>query len=213
MHFIGGYYSSPEKFVKEAQGPGGIARRIPAQVARGMAFGDRVVLLRYNGKGNVIAFAEMVIDGVTFEGNMAGKVGKKLVEEGRATYIPGGMVVSRECGSYLIAGVYEVTGDVTLAETVQMAQSAAGEGEKVFVMIGGHLSKVYDKPVILSPAPNFTRGFFHAEDGSFIYEGPDDDGPVNRVVGVQDYRKASRTTSKDTRGMIPFALPAMGGKQ
>lgn len=206
MHFIGGYYSSTDKFIREAQGPGGIARRIPAQVARGMAFGDRVVLLRYNGKNNVQAFAEMVLDSVTFEGDFASKVGKKLVEQGRAAYTPGCISVSRECGSYIIAGVFEVASDVSLSEIVQMAQSSASEGESVFVMIGGHLSKVYDTPVLLSPPPKFSRGFFHAEDGTFVYEGGEGE-PPNRVIGVQDYRKASRSSKKQAQGMIPFALP------
>lgn len=162
MHYIGGYYKTHKQFIREAQ-RSGITRRIPATVARGMNYGDRVILLRYAGKGSVFGFAEMVITGIVLTGDIADKVGQKLASDGRATYTPGGGMVQRECGSFMIMGTWHVNAD--MKEIMETASEIA-EKEKLdlFVMISGKLTHVYDAPIYLQPAPAFTRGFIKCDE-------------------------------------------------
>lgn len=79
-HFIGkGYYDSDEKFLKEAE-KHGISRRTPANIAKNMRFGDRVVFLRFGGRQTktVEAFAEMTIDNIVLEASIAKEVALHL---------------------------------------------------------------------------------------------------------------------------------------
>jgi hypothetical protein len=117
MHYIGGYYRSHHAFIREAKVMG-ISRRIPAQVARGMNYGDTVVLLRYCSKKRVYAFAEMIITGLVLSGDIAQAVGEKLQAQGKATYTAGGGMISRECGSYMIMGTWNV--DAELSEVMDI---------------------------------------------------------------------------------------------
>jgi len=190
LHYVGGHYDSPEKFIREAQRLG-ITRRCPPQVALGMDYGDRVILLRYGGKGKVFAFAEFTIDRLTLDGDLAQKVGEKFKAEGKATYSEGGGCVERECGSFFILGTWQV--EAAMAEVVRAAMEIAeGEGKPVSVMIGGTLSRVYDAPVLLQPAPNFTRGFIRADEmASFEFFGNATDTP-RQIVAIENYMQARR---------------------
>ena len=189
MHYIGGYYRSEADFANEAQLKG-ISRRLPAQVARGMRFGDRVVLLRWGGKGRVWAFAEMTIVGITLLDGLARQVGERLKDQGRASYSEGGACVERECGSYLVVGTW--TTDADISEIIEMACQMA-DGEKVFVMVNGTLTKVYDAPMLLSPAPKFTRSFIRADaQATFEFSGQSDEPPAHQVIAIQDYKKRAR---------------------
>jgi len=210
-HYIGGYYRTTDDFIREARAQG-VTRRIPAQVARGMQYGDRVVLLRWGGKGRVWAFAEMLINGVVLggkehrEGELARKVGERLQAEGRAHYTEGGGAVERECGCYLVCGTWTV--DAELSEIMDIAiQTAEQEGTKCFAMIGGALSKVYAEPVLLSPAPKFTRGFTRADDQAtgdtehrFEFHGQQAEPVGGKMVSIKDYHHRER----DRRRHLPL---------
>jgi hypothetical protein len=192
LHFIGGYYKSEDKFVKEAQ-RFGISRRVPAQVIRGMEFGDRLIFLRYVKGQQAFAFAEAVIVGLTLEGGIAKKVGDRLIDEGKAQYEEGGGMVSRECGSYFVLGTYHV--NATLKETMDIAQDiyaeqakeSGREPEPLFVMVNAKLVKQYSQPVYLSPSPKFTRGFIRSDNSSFI--APADFSPDRTIVAIDSYEK------------------------
>lgn len=188
MHYIGGYYDSVERFIREAKRQG-VSRRIPLQVARGMRFGDRVILLRYHDKTTVSAFGEFVVRNIFFDDAISQAVGKRLEETGKAQYFEGGGSVMRECGSYIIAGTWLVT--VEIPEIVDIALELS-EGKPAFAMIGGPLTKVYQPPVFLDPAPKFSRGFIRSnlDDATFEFaDGPEED---HTIVGIQSYNKRDK---------------------
>jgi hypothetical protein len=206
LHYIGGYYRSTEQFIREAQAHG-VTRRIPAQVARGMQYGDRVVLLRWGGRGKVWAFAEMRIASVALEGELSRKVGERLAAEGRASFTEGGEVVERECGCYLICGVWMVSAD--LPEVMDIAlEIAAQDGQPApFAMIGGTLAKVYSDPALLSPAPRFTRGFIRADaQATFEFHGQAVETPGRTITAITDYRKRARGSGR-TLPRLPEMTP------
>ena len=101
LHFIGGYYRTSALFLREAK-KHGFSRRIPAQVARGMHFGDQVVFLCYGGRTAkpVFAFGEGVFTYVTFDAQIATQLGHELERRGPAEYTPGGETIWWECGAY-----------------------------------------------------------------------------------------------------------------
>lgn len=186
MTYIGGKYSNKGRFITEAR-QYGISRRVAAQVARGFRFGDRVILLRYNGKRGVEAFAEMRITEVIFDHEIASQIGAKLREMGLATYQAGSLGAShvhRECGDYVISGGWTVDSErVNIPDLVKAAQELAN-GDTVFCMIGGKLTEEYQSVVWLSPAPKFTRGFIKSGDDDETFE-PED----NRMVEIKDYKR------------------------
>jgi len=196
MHFIGGYYKSEEQFVREA-GKYGISRRVPAQVVRGMEFGDRLIFLRYVKGKSAYAFAEGQIVGLTLEGDIAKQVGDRLIQEGKAEYHDGGGMVQRECGSYFVLGTFEVK--TTLKETMDIAQEVHAkqakekgeEPEPLFVLVNAKLIIAYADPVYLSPSPKFTRSFIRSDDSSFI--APADYSPERSVVAIDGYEKKARS--------------------
>ena len=209
LHFIGGHYGSPETFLREAQSLG-VSRRVPAQTARGMNFGDRVVLLRYGGKGKVEGFAEFTVHSIRIEGDITQRVGDELIREGRASVSQGAGLVERECGAYFEASVFNVASDVTIGEILERAlKIAKEEGLDLTVLIGGALSKVYDAPILLDPAPKFSRGFTKCPDqAQFEFAG----APATterQLVELSSYKQANRKNKK-ARGhaaQIPM-LPA-----
>jgi len=203
MHYVGGSYKSTDHFVREAQHHG-ISRRIPAQVARGMAYGDRVVMLRWGGPDCVTAFAEMTITKLVLDSDMADKVGERLREQGKAAYTQGGETIQRECGSYFICGTWHV--DAEISEVMDIAiQIAEAEGRSVFVMVGGTLTKTYADPILLQPAPKFTRGFIRA-DNEAMFVMHDEHEPERQVVSISGYAKSSgRKRSKhDAQAVLPI---------
>jgi hypothetical protein len=185
LHYVGGHYGTTEAFVAEAR-QAGVTRRIPAQVARGMQYGDRVVFLRWGGPGRVWAFAEMVIETVTLMGNLAVKVGARLAAAGRAEYHAGEQIIKRSCGWYVVAGTWIVK--ASLSEVLEAAIDAAA-GEDVFCMIGGPLTRAYGEPVMLSPAPKFTRGFIRSDDVSYQCTGGEDATAPGAMVALAEYHK------------------------
>lgn len=203
MHFIGGYYKSEQKFIREAK-KFGVSRRVPAQVVQGMEFGDRLIFLRYVKGQQAFAFAEGVIVGITLDGSVANQVGQRLIDEGKAIYNEGGGIVERECGSYFVLGHFEVT--ATLKETMAIAREIHGkqskaegkEPEPLFVMVNAKLTRAYKAPVYLSPSPNFTRGFIRSNNSSFV--APDDFIPERQVIAIEDYEKKERPR-KERKGM------------
>jgi len=209
MHYIGRYYRSHHAFIREAKVMG-IARRIPAQVARGMNYGDTVVLLRYCRKERVYAFAEMVITGLVLSGDMAQAVGEKLQAQGKATYTAGGGMISRECGSYMIMGTWNV--DAELPEVMDIVTEIAAEKgmDATFVMISGELTTVYDDPVYLDPAPPFTRGFIRVDDGATFTLFGEQEEPGNKIIAIESYQKKDRKCTRSPRRSKSSAIaPAL----
>lgn len=189
-HYVGqGYYSSDEAFISEAE-KYGISRRTPANIAKGMNFKDRIVFLRYGGRESktVFAFCEGRISDIVLEKEIADKIGTKLAEQGRATYngdIAG--QVERGCGSFSVIGGWTVS-NVSLTEIMAEAMKLAEEsGEKLFVMVGAKLTKVYDTPTMLVPPPPFTRTFLHLPDETYNFE--DGEQEETRIIGIGNYRK------------------------
>jgi len=189
-HYIGKQYKIP-RFIAEARKKG-ISRRVGSHFIKGMAFGDIVYLLRWNGKDNpVTTFATMRVIGLTFEQEIAKKVGDRLIEEGRAVYQEAegrGIAVLRECGSYTLAGSYAV--DCELSEIVKLAEQAAGD-EKLFVMVQGRLDQTYPKPIELDPSPNFTRSFQRINiDIDFALPNPNQERETFPVYAIDNYARA-----------------------
>jgi hypothetical protein len=207
MTYVGRYYKTPKHFIREAE-KHGITRRIPAQVARGMQYGDRVVLLRYGRKDYVFAFAEMVIESVILEGEIADEIGHELQKEGKASYTPSGGMVTRECGSYMIFGSWSV--DAELSEIVGKAIEIAKRKEKdIFVMIGGKLSRVYNQPIILSPAPKFTRGFIRANDQATFEMSVNEQERDKNIICIESYQKADRKSGASSARRSPIRTPML----
>ncbi len=208
LHFIGGYYKDEKRFVREAR-KFGISRRVPAQVVRGMEFGDCLVFLRYMRGASAFAFAEGRIVGLTLDGAIAKQVGERLIQDGKAEYQEGGGMVQRECGSYFVLGTFIVT--VSLKETMDIAQEIHAreakeqgkEPEPLFVMVNAKLTRAYKDPVYLSPSPKFTRGFIKSDDSTFI--APGDFVPERQVVAIEGYEKKERPRRR------PIEVPLLPG--
>ncbi len=201
LHFIGGYYRTTERFLSETQKQG-FSRRLPAQVARGMHFGDKVIFLRFGGQTakTVFAFGEGVVTRVTFGVEIAAHLGQELERCGLAEYAPGGETILRACGSYVMAGTWTVAPEVDLPHLIEAAtRLAQAQGATpLFVMLGGELTATYDAPVFFQPAPSFTRGFIKTEPGStFRYTG-DAGAYAHKILAVRNYRKAARTAGRWT---------------
>lgn len=201
MHFIGaGYYADDKKFTREAK-KYGISRRAPAQLVRGMEFGDRLVLLRYLAKGSVFAFGEARIHGITLEGDISKQVGERLIAEGRAEYQDGGGAVERECGSYLVLGTYSVK--ASLKEVMSIAQEihARENGDvPMFVMVNARLTEAYKEQVFLQPAPKFTRGFIRSD---FSYAPPKGGIAEGEVIAIASYTRKERPRKKAAMPLLP----------
>jgi hypothetical protein len=151
-----------------------------------MRFGDRVVLLRWLGKGRgVQAFAAMTITNLILERSISEQVCRDLEAEGRAEYSEGGGLVQRECGFYISLGSWSVKAEISeiMDSAIKVAEK---DGKEAFAMIGGRLTEIYETPILLSPAPKFTRGFIR--DNSLTQFGSDAVDARN-VVSIKDYRK------------------------
>lgn len=193
MHFIGGYYANTDRFVNEAI-KSRISRRAAAQQVRGMQFGDRLVLLRYQRKGEIMAFGEAQITGITLDHEIAKEVGERLEADGLAEYNEpsgGGSMVTRECGSYMLIGFWSVKCE--LSGVMDIASEIAKEkGETLFVMVNAELTQIYESPTYLQPAPKFTRGFIKPADQSSYSVTPIAMVVDPCVYAVRDYQKAPR---------------------
>lgn len=184
QHYIGRSYTI-ERFLREAKQQG-VSRRVPAQTARGMRFGDRVTLLRWNWQGNegAFAFAEMEIVGITLDAALSERVAKRLIEQGvKVECGGGGGSVERECGNYIIAITCTVTG-IDIPDIIAVATEVA-QGEKLFVMISGRLVNSY-APVAVEPSPPFTRSFIRCQGAALV----DTCQPAGDMIGITGYRRA-----------------------
>lgn len=206
LTYVGSKHYSPAKFLAEARAIG-ISRRIPANIAKGMHFGDTVLLMDWRA-GRPACFGEFRISRIFFEGEVQSKVVKELKDEDKIVEDHSGApatVVHRECGDYLMGGGATVRDDVDIPELVEKAEKAhkdlAGEGGvkegdegSLWAMVGGELTREYFPPRTLEPAPKFTRGFMHMTDGmSFVDANPTETGIAPKpssVVGVEQYSKS-----------------------
>ena len=201
MHYIGrGFYAQESKFLREAKKQG-ISRRAPAQLVRGMEFGDKLVFLRYVKPGTVFAFAEARIIGVTLEQSISNQVGNRLIDEGRAEYQEGGAAVERECGTYLVVGTFTVKATLKEVMTIAAEIHVRENGDTpMFVMVNARLTESYKEQVLLSPSPKFTRGFIRTE---YSYTPPKDGTPNGQVIAITDYVKKERSQKKEAIPLLP----------
>ena len=160
LHYVGGYYTRTS-FLREAR-QHKVTRRVAANIARKMSYGDTVRLLAWN-KGKPLLFAEFVIRSITMPEEIAKPLAEELIKDGKARLVSaGGGRVVRECGSYIAGATYAV--DVELGELVEDAIKLSKEKSiKPSFMISGPLTHVYKPSKLLDPAPPFTRGFIKAE--------------------------------------------------
>lgn len=183
QHFIGGHYHSDYRFILEAR-RNGISRNVPIQVARGFHYGDRVQLLRWARKGNLVyAFAEMVVTSVVLPHELSQQVMDKLADRMELSYSPSSLHIQRDCGSYDMCGCWTISGDFDIPDIIKAAIEVSG-GKEFKVMIGGQLSKEYDQPVKITSAKKFTRGFRKAE---FETSEPIED--IRQILGIKNYRR------------------------
>lgn len=196
LHFVGGYYKRAS-FIEEAKRKG-ITRRIAPSQAKGISYGDKIVLATW-GQNGAKAFGAFSVDKITLNHDVAEAVTQDLVNEGRAQLIdPGGGMMVRECGSYRIGPTWAV--DAEMDEIVDRAQTVAeGKGVKAAFMVGGPLVEVYD-PLIKYEDVNFFRGFKKLKI-------PHKAAPAqwqSHVTGVIDYRQRKRKQRKDIQ--LPLEL-------
>lgn len=192
------YISKPKSFLPPALAHGA-SRHCPVNIARGMNFGDRVILLKYRGKSIPPAvFAEMIVNAISFEDNL--NVGQELLEQGRCEYTDytggssAGVQVDRECGSFNLAGGWTLSADVTLQEVIEIAErKMAEQGGKpgdIRCMIWGKIVMVYDVPMTIDPPPQNKRGFTHVPPGTRIGDAPILAEPItNEVRVVENYER------------------------
>lgn len=127
LHFIGDNYKDDYRFILEAR-RNGISRNVPLQVARGFHFGDRVQLLRWKRKGNLVyAFAEMVVNSVVLPHEIAQQVTDKLAEYMELSYDPSPLHIDRDCGSYDIGGTWTISDNTQISDIIRYALEAAGD--------------------------------------------------------------------------------------
>ena len=157
-HFVGGHYT-PGKFIQEARRLG-VTRRVAANVARAMAFGDVVQLLHWQ-RGRPVLFAEFTITDIILPVEISVEVRKK---HHRLKISGGGdgQRIVRECGSYEMVGACAIEpGDNLTLQQIATESIEIAERLKLssWFMVGGPLTKVYEPPVEVSPPPRFSRGF------------------------------------------------------
>lgn len=183
-HFVGGRYDSPTRFVNEAKRVGW-SRNVNALFARGLHYRDRIVFMRLRRDKSVQAFAEGSIGSITFKNPaLSSMLGAALMASSQAQYSPSPLSIQRECGSYNISGEYTVSPEIDIPQIVAMALRIAKEHNlDTSCMIGGSLVREY-KPVILQPAPKFTRGFIRIDDDE-TFEAPEQ----RSILAIENYRK------------------------
>jgi len=198
LHYVGGFYDT-DKFIAEAQRLG-VSRRIAPNMAKSLRYGDTIGLLKNGANGVVTIIAEFRVEQLTLDSEIAQQVGAQLVAQGRAHFSEGGGRVVRECGNYETGGTWYV--DADLSEIVEKASGIAEKrGDKFSLLIGGPLIKALEPPVLLQPAPPFTRGFMRCRDETgFEFEGESE----QKMVALLDYKKRRRKKRID----LQMALPA-----
>lgn len=195
-HFVGGYYT-PFRFVEEAQREG-VQRRVPAALAATFQYGDTVDLLWWD-RGHAHRIGAFVVASVTVDDAVAHEVGQALVAQGQASYQPGGGVVVRGCGSYVIAGTWVVT--ASLQDIVNQARTAAAEaGAALKILIGGPLVDVTDPPQPVDSPDHFFRGFRRVGERAAV---PDPDDPL--VIGMRAYQVRHHKERRDIQLALAFA--------
>jgi hypothetical protein len=205
LHFVGGFYS-PEGFISEARELG-VSRRATAHVAKRMAWGDRVILLKCLDRSarRALVLGEFTIRGLTLAEDIAGEVCADLLAQGRAIFNGGGGVVKRACGSYECAGTWSV--DATVEEVMEAAIKAAEKkGVDPWVLVSGPLVKIYRPPYVWVDGPAFHRTFSVAADdlsfeGGMALEKPD---PGASVMGVRGYQKREHRRRQDVYRQASF---------
>jgi len=193
LHYVGGFYTR-QKFVAEAK-KHGISRRVAPGVAKAMAYGDIIKLLDWNN-GQPLLFAEFVISGISMDAVISEELAPELIREGKASLVSqGGNTVIRECGSYVASATYQV--DVELSEVVEKADAIAAKLDiKPTYMLTGRLSRVYNPPEAVEPAPKFARGFIKT------YR-PASDEHDQTIQGVIGYDKRTRKQRDDLTARLP----------
>ena len=209
-HFVGGRYT-PEKFVQEARRIG-VTRRVAANVAKAMAFGDVVQLLHWRKSGRPVLFAEFTITDIILPAEISAEVRKKhhrLKVSGGGD----GSRIVRECGSYECVGICAIEPDDSLT-LKQIAVEAIEIAERLKVspwfMIGGPLTKVYEPPVEVTPPPKFSRGFTRVDSNQAATAietasaQPHQPPTPPTLTTVGNYKRRERKTRLDLQLQLPI---------
>ena len=184
LHYVGKQYSM-DQFIDEALRVG-ISRRVPANVAANMGWGDRIILARWkdpdaNPNGAAI-FAEAQITGLVFDEETARAISAEIIDEVRSAAAGGNVrrSIQRICGEYV--EVFVVTVSISLGECMQRAAAAAAEGgKKLFVMLRCELLRTFD-PIEIEE--QFNRGYKRLETN---YLPPATATASGVLIGVRGY--------------------------
>jgi hypothetical protein len=132
LHFIGrSYYSTPTRFLREAQRLG-VSRRISLQQARAMRYGDVVLLAQWDGKRQVAqVFGQFIVASLYGTG-----LGDLLQEEEREVVSATPVMVERECGHFTCGGI--VTSQVDIPELLARVDESQPVNN---LMVGGTLTR------------------------------------------------------------------------
>ena len=202
-HFVGGHYT-PGRFIREARRLG-VTRRVAANVAKAMAFGDTVELLHWK-RGRPVLFAEFTVTDIILPVEISIEVRKKH----RRLKVSGGSRIVRECGSYEMVGVCAIEPDDGLT-LQQIAVEAIEIAERLklapWCMIGGPLTKVYKPPVEVSPPPRFSRGFARLDSDQTAAAAsawPRQSPTPPTVIAVDGYKRRERKARLDLQLKFPI---------
>jgi hypothetical protein len=207
-HYIGGHYTA-SSFIAEAREKE-VSRRARIGVARRMAWGDRVILLKCadRSRPSALVLGEFEIRRITLSEEIAMEVGAALMEACRAHFQEGGELIARGCGSYVSCGTFYV--DAGIDEVLEMAARVSAEkGVKPWVLVGGPLVKVYHPPHLWDPSILFHRTFTLAESDQVFTTGYDPAGKAwienvkqegdreAEILAVKKYHKRERRARAD----------------
>lgn len=207
-HYIGGHYT-PQSFIAEARVQE-VSRRALIGVAKRMAWGDRVIILkcRDSSEPSALVLGEFVVKRITLMEEVAMEVGQGLIEAGRAYFQEGGGdLIQRACGSYVSCGTFFVDADISEVLD-EAAKVAAAKGIDPWVLVGGPLIKVHHPPLVWAPSIPFHRTFTLAEPDQTFSIGYDPVGkawiedleadPGAEILAVRGYQKRRRRRRQDT---------------
>lgn len=185
-HYIGGKYTEAS-FIEEALEQG-ISRRVSAQQAQKMHYGDVVACLSWRN-GRPVVFAEFAVSQLFLPDDVSTVLTAQLDEEGCISEASegGGGAVNKKCGSYMESCTHTVSG-IDIPEIVARANVFFAErSEKPWYMIGGQLGKAI-MPPMGAPSTPFFRGFRKATGYAHImiaHKHKPDDPNIVGVIGYQ----------------------------
>lgn len=215
MLYVGKLYSIA-RFEAEAE-KHGVSRALPAPVVGTLAWGDSIMLAQWQpdheaqkasramqmtvegGEGHITfkrigsakVFGYVGVTGLNMDAPPEAKaaLASKLKIVRTVEYEPGGMQVSRECGSYGIGATHYVAD--TIAEIIEKAKDIEKEMGVTFKwFVAGRYVRI-DDPVVLDPC-KFTRGVLKVDVDGDLLSGGDFEPSINFIDGYKRQRYARK---------------------